>query len=501
MNKLLSLLLASALAIPAVAEAPRAPLPITGTWINLPYKDVRNKYTNPIPMDNTDPELWRTKIREWKKLGLEYLVIMEVANEGKSYYPSNLMPPVYNPALESPVDAIMDEASRQGMKVFMSSGWAKDQDDDLRIPEIRDRQLQIMEEVAMRYGSSPAFYGWYLPVEDCLCPILPQHAVESVNSLAARAKSLTPGKKVMVSPYGIGLSDFDDPQYERQLAQLRGVDIIAYQDEVGCVRDRYTIPRLRQNWRRLRDIHNRLDIELWANCETFTWEAETNSKKSALIPSAYPRLLAQQVAATDGGVDRIISFIIDGMVEDPASPYQLGEPAEANRLYREYNTWLTGSRFWNLMAEGMRGNLRSTVPTTVAQDSLFALVDGQYALEDATDPRWLQFAPGYHEVVIDLQSPREISEILVRSLNSNKDSIETPAKFYLYLADDPQAPYRLAAIANRTPYKNNLHDTWADGVLFDHLPQGATARYLKIAFNAPNACKIDEITVNPQPCN
>lgn len=31
--------------------------PITGSWINLPYKDVRNKYTNPLGFDNTDPAL------------------------------------------------------------------------------------------------------------------------------------------------------------------------------------------------------------------------------------------------------------------------------------------------------------------------------------------------------------------------------------------------------------------------------------------------------------
>ena len=30
--------------------------PITGTWINLAYKDVRNKYTNPQGFDKTAPD-------------------------------------------------------------------------------------------------------------------------------------------------------------------------------------------------------------------------------------------------------------------------------------------------------------------------------------------------------------------------------------------------------------------------------------------------------------
>ena len=55
--------------------------PITGTWINLAYKDVRNKYTNPQHFDNMDPKLWTAKVRELANMGIEYLVFMEVANE------------------------------------------------------------------------------------------------------------------------------------------------------------------------------------------------------------------------------------------------------------------------------------------------------------------------------------------------------------------------------------------------------------------------------------
>ena len=52
---------------------------------------------------------------------------------------------------------------------------------------------------------------------------------------------MTPGKKTLISPYGIGLSEFDHPDFEKQMAKLK-VDIIAYQDEVGCVRDKFTLP-------------------------------------------------------------------------------------------------------------------------------------------------------------------------------------------------------------------------------------------------------------------
>ena len=195
-------------------------LPVTGTFLNLAYQDVRNKYTNPLGPDNTDPALWRAKVSEMKKMGMEYLVLMAVANEGQSYYPSKLMPWVYNPALKSPVDAIMDAAAEHGMKVFMSTGWAKDQDDNLRDPKIKGRQIEMMTELAEIYGGHPALYGWYLPVEDCFGPVLTDYAVEAVNALTARARELTPHAKIMISPYGIFNSNFDDPRYEQQIARL-----------------------------------------------------------------------------------------------------------------------------------------------------------------------------------------------------------------------------------------------------------------------------------------
>ena len=284
-------------------------LPITGTFLNLPYQDVRNKYTNPLAMDYTSPDFWTAKVNEMSKMGMEYLVLMAVANEGKAYYPSKLMSWVYNPAMKSPVDAIMDAAAANGMKVFMSTGWAKDQDDNLRDPAIKGRQIEMMKELAGIYGNHPAMYGWYLPVEDCFGPVLTDYAVDAVNALTDMARDLTLDAKVLISPYGIFNSDFGDPRYEQQIMRLK-VDIIAYQDEIGCVREKYPLPRLRENWKKLRAIHDKTNIRMWANCESFAWEKATNDRTSALVPASFSRLLSQMTVATEGGVERIISFMM-----------------------------------------------------------------------------------------------------------------------------------------------------------------------------------------------
>lgn len=500
MKRTLLLILAMAIAAsgavcaltPPDRGAQAATKPITGTWINLPYKDVRNKYTNPKPFDTTDPKVWRAKVDELAKMGMEYLVIMEVANEGKSYYPSALMEPCYDLAQESPVDAILDQATKRGLKVFLSTGWAKDQDDNLRDPAIKKRQLEIMEEVANLYRDRKAFYGWYLPVEDCLCPFIPDYAVDAVNELVDCARRLTPGKKTMISPYGIGLSDFDDPSYEKQMKKLT-CDIIAYQDEVGCVREEFTLPRLKENWRRMRKIHDDLNIEMWANCETFTWEDDTNSKESALLPASYPRLLAQQVAASQGGVDRIISFMFPGIIEDEDSRYQLGQPMWSNELWRKYNDWRSGDRFWVLMEAAIAGRLKNNAPA----GSLTAnpeLIDGIVAEENAADSLWQHFPAGYNELVFDFGKPIKLNEVFVRTLNSHHNGVDPAAKTYFYTSDDAQH-WSLSAIRDTPYFPNNKYDAWVDGTYADNI--AAKARYLKVAFDSNGKVYIDEIFINP----
>ncbi len=447
-------------------------LPVTGTFINLPYQDVRNLYTNPPYIDNTDPKMWEAKVAEMKKMGMEYLVFMSVANEGKSYYPSKLMRWHYPQGRKSPVDAIMDAAAEHGMKVFMSTGWAKDQDDNLRDPAIKGRQLEMMAELAGLYGDHPAMYGWYLPVEDCFGPVLTDYAVEAVNALTARARELTPGKKIMISPYGIFNSDFENPRYAAQIERLT-VDIIAYQDEVGCVREAYPLTRLRGNWKRLREIHDRTGIEMWANCESFAWEKGTNSRASALIPAPYSRFLAQQVAATEGGAERIISFVFCGLFEDPSSPYQLGQPLWSGRAYEDYMAWLGGDSYWKTAEASMRGGF------------------GPAATEDVADTQWVKYGMGTHDIQVAVEV-KKVNEVLVRMLNSRKDGIVPPAKLFLWTSRDGKK-WELAGIKNTPGYQNTRHDAFIDYVLFDGLD--LKAKYIKVEFTVDSKAYFDTVII------
>ncbi len=435
-------------------------LPVTGTFINLAYQDVRNKYTNPECVDCTDPALWEQKVEELHQMGMEYLVFMAVANEGKSFYPSSIMPWHYPEDRKSPVTAIMDAAGARGMKVFMSTGWAKDQDDNLRNPSIKQRQMDMMEELAEIYGGHKAFYGWYLPVEDCLGPVLSDYAVDAVNALTDRARELAPGKKVLISPYGIFNSDFDDPAYEKQISRLK-VDIIAYQDEVGCLREEFPLPRLKENWKKLRAIHDKLNVEMWANCESFTWEKGTNDRSSALIPAAFSRFLSQMSAASSAGADRLISFIICGLWDKPGSPYPLGQPLHSAKIYEDYMAWLDGDHFWKVVEQ--------------------SIADG--AEESPADEKWLRFEDGENEYAVNLENGA--SEILVSVLNHSRSKITSPGRFVLYLSEDG-VTYRQHSEISTEEFPNNLHDAYIDHILFSGLPESAVS--CKVAFTGAAYC-------------
>lgn len=468
-------------------------LPITGTWINLAYKDIRNKYTNPLEQDNTQPDFWKAKVKELSSMGIEYLILMEVANEGKSYYPSKLMPPIYNEMLKSPVEVILDEAEIYGMKVFLSIGWAKDQDDNLLNPNIKARQLEIMTELALLYKDRKAFYGWYLPVENCICPIFPEQAVQSVNILTKNAEILTPGKRTLISPFGIGLSNFNDPNYEKQLSKLN-VDIIAYQDEVGCLRDKFTLPRLKSNWKKIRDIHNRLNIELWANCETFTWEDAVNSRASALIPAAYSRLLSQQAAASVAGVDRIVAFMFYGIIEDPKSPFPLGQPIWSNKLYNDYVAWNNGVNYWRFLEASFMGKLFSSESFTLIDDSQNKLFDGKIAEENSNDSQWLKFEKGFHEIILDFGKITKVDNVMLRTLNYSPENIYTPSSITMSISNDGIS-YNSVYTNYHHSFPNNKHDAWIEGTLFENL--NINTRYIRIYFEAYESILMDEIFINP----
>jgi hypothetical protein len=219
------------------------------------------------------------------------------------------------------------------------------------------------------------------------------------------------------------------------------VDIIAYQDEIGCVREKYPLPRLRENWKKLRAIHDKTGIQMWANCESFAWEHGTNDRQSALIPAPFPRFLSQMAAATEGGAEKIISFIICGLFEKPGSQYPLGQPYWSEKAYEDYMAWLAGDAYWK------------------AAEEYFTSHAGP--MEKATDVAWVKYKPGTYEVEVE---PCE-GKVTVAMLNYNKRNIVPPVKVSLY--GKAKGKWTLVETVEPQKWANTNHDAFVDHAFFN----------------------------------
>lgn len=476
---------------------------VKGTWINLPYQDVRNNYMNPAHVDCTHPDFWKQKIKEYAAMGMEYLVIMAVANDQQAYYPSGFMKPAYPSGRQSPVEAIMEAAAQHGMHVFMSCGWAINQDDDLRNPEIREIQQKIMRETALLYKDYSSFYGWYLPVEDMLAPYLPDHAVDAVNTLSAAARSLTPGAQILISPYGLVGADVQNPKFAEQIGRLN-VDIIAYQDEVGCVREPMPMPRMKENFEHLKAVHRQTGIRFWANIESFTWEKEDNSRTSALIPAAFPRYLSQLVGVSQAGVETVSSFSIYGIWDDPGSPMFIGQPIESAKAWQDYADWMAGKGRWPLLEATFKGNVDHAAvgkPVTCLSEPAgryhrASLTDGRLGIESVEDSEWLGFENKNMEVIIDLEQVEEISSLAVRFLQYTHSAIGLPKQVTFLLSEDGIHYPHVKTVAMEKSL-NNRHDCWVDIAFVQNIH--AKAHYVKVIAESGGSGWLfcDEVLVNP----
>lgn len=476
---------------------------VQGTWLNLPYQDVRNKYMNPFHVDCTAPAFWKQKIKEYSDIGLEYLVIMAVANERQAYYPSSFMKYAYPSNRQSPVEAIMEAADQYGMKVFMSCGWAVNQDDNIREPAIKELQQKIMKETADLFKEHKSFYGWYLPVEDMIAPYLSDHAIEAVNTLAESARNLTPQAQIMISPYGLYSADIRNPKFGEQIKKLK-VDIIAYQDEVGCVREPMPMQRMKENFKLLNTIHKEAGIRFWANIESFTWEKETNSRNSALVPAAFPRYLSQLVGVSQAGVETIVSFSIYGIIDKPDSPMFIGQPIEAAKAYQNYTDWMAGKERWSFLETTFKGNIQhSAVDKQITyisrpHDTYNSgnLINGKLGVESTDDKEWVGFENKNMEIIIDLGRIQNINTLGARFLQHSVSSVNLPLNVSYLLSGDGEK-YDWVSSIPMDINTNHLHDCWIDIAYADKI--SAQARYIKVIAEIRGNGWIfcDEVFVNP----
>ena len=308
---------------------------IDGTFFEFRHHNTaEGKYWNPSLEKFTSGQ-WREKVREISALGMEYIVVMATALYERCYFRSSVFPFADMPC-EDPIEEILSEADKCGVKVFLGNGfygdWRK-AGENIKSQAVIDRSFKAMDELACLYGEHKSFYGWYFPDETCIILRFSKDFIRYVNLCSARCRELTPEKKTLIAPYGTNLVLASD-YFARSLAETY-VDFIAYQDEVGVKKTK--VDRTERIFERLRRAHDKAGrAELWADIELFTFEGMVY--KSALLPADFERV-RKQIENVSAYADKILCYQYLGIMNPPESKAFAGHEGSAE-LYENYRKYI-----------------------------------------------------------------------------------------------------------------------------------------------------------------
>jgi hypothetical protein len=307
---------------------------IKGSWFELQHHwGVEGEYWDATCAQFAERQ-WEQKIEEMAEIGFEYLILLDVACDGKAYYDTPLLPK-FPFACTDPLETCLKAADRLGIRFFIGMGffittnisWEK-----INSPEETGKTLQVMNEIAERYGHHQSFHGWYWPHEAAIKGHFDDGFIQYVQNCNREGRKLLPHGKILIAPYGTRLAKPDD-KYVKQLDAL-GVDFIAYQDEVGV--EKSVVEELPAFYEGLKKAHDHAGgAAMWADVEIFSFEGAVY--KSALIPAPFERV-KQQLEAASPFVENILVYQYQGMMNKPDSAAFAGHP-ESTQLYGDYAKW------------------------------------------------------------------------------------------------------------------------------------------------------------------
>jgi len=150
---------------------------IDGAWVGIAHwSDEEGRYWNSTIRKLADDD-WHEQIRGMHSLGMDTVVIQEsfsnqeyygrnnmssAGYHGLAYYPSELFPGRAQVTAHDAIEAMLSEADRLQMNVFLGVGmyaWFDFSKDSL------EWHKKVAEELWHSYGHHPSFYGWYVSEE------------------------------------------------------------------------------------------------------------------------------------------------------------------------------------------------------------------------------------------------------------------------------------------------------------------------------------------------
>ena len=191
-------------------------------------------------LDEHDAGYWRAAVRHMHRLGMDVAII-----QTEAYLEPAAGAWTLDAVGQPLIEAVLDAASGNAMRVFVglalpesANGDPQAARDEALIAAIIERSKESAVRVSDRYGASPAFAGFYLPLETWT-PGSPGELGQLpayLAQLSRHCRSLAPAKEIAISPF---ISDLaTDPMLTEttytEILTGSEIDVVMMQDGVGA---------------------------------------------------------------------------------------------------------------------------------------------------------------------------------------------------------------------------------------------------------------------------
>lgn len=322
---------------------------IDGAWVGIVHwSEEEGRYWNADIRKLTEDD-WREQIRGMHGLGMDTVIVQEVFRNqayygknaiastgypGLAYYPSALFPGRVQMASHDPIEAILSEADRLDMHVFLGVGlyaWFDFSSDSLAWHK------NVAAELWRRYGHHPSFYGWYVS-EEAYGSLIPDQGEQAADryrkevitfftEFQSFCRHLAPEKPILFAPNAHGLLKSRDVWP----LVLKHIDIICPFAFHRMPSGDLTGEQAANLWQ---EISDKAGAHLWMDMEAFVFE------KQALAPRPIDGLIQDMQRFPN--FEKILCYQYSGIFNSPESRIRPGGSATV-QLYREYRKYLVST--------------------------------------------------------------------------------------------------------------------------------------------------------------
>lgn len=295
-----------------------------------------DEISHDIPHQNWGKKEWEKDFQAMKAIGIDTVVLIRCGYRRWMTYPSKVLakqqggniPPI------DLVDMYLCLSEKYGMDFYFGLYDSGQYWHDGQWQKEVDINRAVVDEVWERYGSYPAFKGWYLSQE---VSRRTGGIIDIYAQMGAHCKNLSNNLPTLISPYISGnkagafdsailnetgsiAPDAHEQEWNEILDGIKDVvDILAFQD--GHV-DFFELSEYLEINKKLADKHG---MKCWTNCEVFDREMPIK-----FFPLKWEKVLLKLEAAQKAGIEKGLCFEFSHFMS-PNSCYP-----QAHGLYRRY---------------------------------------------------------------------------------------------------------------------------------------------------------------------